>query len=96
MFKWFENFLGSRKQAVSINGHKSGFKSNQYGVPQGSVVDPFLFNIYVRGLMQLMEEEGYEAHGYADDHQFLFTFQIDFQVSAVRWTIPGSLDLISK
>ena len=96
VFKWFENFLGSRKQAVSINGHKSSFRSNQYGVPQGSVVGPFLFNIYVRGLMQLMEEEGFEAHGYADDHQFLFTFQIDFQVSAVRWTIPGSLDLISK
>ena len=79
-----------------MNGQRSGFKSNRYRAPQGSVVGPFLFNIYVKGLMQLMEEEGYEAHGYADDHQFLFTFQIDFSVSAVRWTIPRSLDLTSK
>ena len=96
VFQWFENFLGGRKQAVCIDGHKSEFRNNMYGVPQGSVIGPFLFNIYVRGLMELMEEEGFSAHGYADDHQFLFTFQIDFQATAVRWTIPRSLDIISN
>ena len=96
VFQWFENFLGGRKQAVCIDGHKSEFRNNMYGVPQGSVIGPFLFNIYVRGLMKLMEEEGFSAHGYADDHQFLFTFQIDFQATAVRWTIPRSLDIISN
>ena len=96
VFQWFENFLGGRKQAVSVNGYKSELKSNRYGVPQGSVVGPFLFNIYVRDLMRLMEEEGFDAHGYADDHQFLLKFQIDFQATAVRLTIPSTLDLIGK
>ena len=96
VYKWFENFLRDRKQAVCINGNNSEFRDNRYGVPQGSVVGPFLFNIYVRGLMRLMEQEGFIAHGYADDHQFLFTFHIDFQATVVRWTIPGALDLISE
>ena len=96
VYKWFKDFLFGRKQAVCINGEKSEFRENKFGVPQGSVVGPFLFNVYVRSLMKLMEDEGFMAHGYADDHQFLFTFQIDFQASVIRWKIPGSLDIISK
>ena len=96
VFKWFKDFLGERKQAVCIGGMKSNFRENKYGVPQGSVIGPFLFNVYVRGLMKLMEAEGAIAHGYADDHQFLFSFQIDFQTSVVRGTIPGFLNLIGK
>ena len=96
VFKWFENFLGNRKQAVCIDGSKSDFKHSKYGVPQGSVVGPFLFNIYVRNLMKLMEDEGFTAHGYADDDQFLFTFEIDFQVSVVRGKVPSSLEVIGK
>ena len=46
--------------------------------------------------MKLMEDEGFVAHGYADDHQFLFSFHVDFQATAVRWTIPGALDIIGK
>ena len=96
VFKWFENFLGNRKQAVCIDGSKSDFKNSKYGVHQGSVVGPFLFNIYVRSLIKLIEDEGFIAHGYADDHQFLFIFQIDFQVQVVRWKAPSSLELIGK
>ena len=96
VFNWFEDFLKGRKQAVCIDGVKSDFKENMYGVPQGSVVGPFLFNVYVRSLMKLMEDEGFTAHGYADDHQFLFTFQVDFQASVIRWKIPESLDIIGK
>ena len=46
--------------------------------------------------MKLIEDEGFTAHGYADDHQFLFTFQIDFQVSVVRGKVPNSLEVIGK
>ena len=96
VFKWFENFLRDRKQSVCISGNKSDFKENKYGVPQGSVIGPFLFNVYVRSLMKLMEEEGFVAHGYADDHQFLFTFQIDFQAQVIRWKIPEAMEVIGK
>ena len=96
VFNWFEDFLRGRKQSVCIGGNKSEFKENKYGVPQGSVIGPFLFNVYVRSLMKLMEKEGFVAHGYADDHQFLFTFQIDFQAQVIRWKIPEAMEIIGK
>ena len=94
-FEWFVEFLGGRKQAVNIDGHKSCFVDNNYGVPQGSVVGPFLFNIYIRNFIKMMEEKGFVIHGYADDHQILFSFQIDFQVAVIRRTIPHCLDVIA-
>ena len=95
VYKWFVEFLSNRRQAVNIDGHKSSFKENIYAVPQGSVIGPFLFNVYVRNLIKLMEQAGFTIHGYADDHQVLYSFQIDFQVAAIRRTIPQCLDLIS-
>ena len=46
--------------------------------------------------MKLMEIEGFTALGHADDHQFVFAFQIDFQASVTRRTIPSYLDLIGN
>ena len=96
VFRWFVEFLHNRRRAVSIDGHKSSFRDNLYGVPQGSVIGPFLFNIYVRNLIHAMEQAGFTVHGYADDHQVLYSFQIDFQVSVIRNIIPRGLDLISS
>jgi hypothetical protein len=80
---------------VNVDGHKSSFEKNNYGVPQGSVVGPFLFNIYIRNFIKIMQEKGYVIHGYADDHQILLSFQIDFQVATIRNTIPLCLDFIA-
>ena len=96
VYKWFVEFLRDRRQSVGIDGQKSSLKECLFGVPQGSVIGPFLFNIYVRNLIKTMEEAGFTIHGYADDHQILFSFKIDFQVAAIRSTIPQGLDIISR
>ena len=95
VYEWFVAFLSGRRQAVNIDGQKSDFKYNACGVPQGSVMGPFLFNIYVRNLIMMLESLGFTIHGYADDHQVLFSFQIDFQVAVVRNSIPNCLDHIA-
>lgn len=96
VFKWFSEFLKNRRQSVSIDGESSDFRDVNFGVPQGSVIGPILFNIYVRNLIKVMEQRGFTVHGYADDHQMLYEFQIDFQVAAVRRAIPLGLDFITN
>ena len=45
--RWIHSFLNERKQQVIVQGHKSGTSSVISGVPQGSVLGPILFLIYI-------------------------------------------------
>lgn len=93
--EWFKSYLFNRQQAVNINGTMSNFVNTSYGVPQGSVLGPTLFNIYVRSLISLLRKAGFVAHGYADDHQVLKAFSVEFQYEAIRSSVPELLDIIA-
>ena len=66
---WFKSYLSNRNQYVSINGFDSGLTTINCGVPQGSVLGPLLFLLYINDLNQAIKF--CKVHHFADDTNLL-------------------------
>ena len=70
---FFQSYLENRIQTCNVNGHMSSFKPISYGVPQGSILGPLLFIIYMNDLPSCVKEA--EITMYADDTSLYKAFR---------------------
>uniref|UniRef100_A0A8C5PX62 Reverse transcriptase domain-containing protein n=1 Tax=Leptobrachium leishanense TaxID=445787 RepID=A0A8C5PX62_9ANUR len=90
---WIENWLKDRVQRVVINGTFSRWTPVVSGVPQGSVIGPILFNLFINDL-----EIGIESHVsvFADDTKLEKVIQCEQDVTSLQRDLDRLGDWVLK
>jgi hypothetical protein len=88
---WFRSYLHERKQYVSILGFNSSYSTLQHGVPQGSVLGPLLFLIYINDLHKAIKFS--TVFHFADDTNLL---RIDKSYNKIQSTLNQDLKCLYK
>ena len=69
--KWMQSYLCDRYQYVLYNGEKSNLCQSEYGVPQGSILGPLFFLLYINDLANISNV--FQPLLYADDTSIFMT-----------------------
>ena len=70
VLQWFSSYLTDRTHYVSLSNHCSAFTHVHSGVPNGSVLGPMLFTMYIKPLSAIIDSHSIMHHSFADDLQF--------------------------
>lgn len=68
---WFKSYFADRQQSVHVNGELSNTHQIPFGVPQGSILGPLLFNICINSLPAAVEES--HMNLYVDDVVLIYS-----------------------
>ena len=83
--------MKGRTQRIKIKNSYSDPESVDYGLAQGSVLGPKLFNVYTRPFYQYVQAIAFEVEGYADDHQLSKQFVPIFQTKVLGSAVNDCL-----
>ena len=93
--KWIHSFLSGRSQKVKIDGKYSDSLDVLFGAPQGSVLGPKFFSIYVRGQPDVFAKCNFVSSSFADDSNGRKTFSLTFQHNILKNEVPMCLNEVT-
>jgi len=91
---WIASFLSDRRQRVVLGKAYSEWLPVTSGVPQGSVLGPLLFNIYVDDIDAVLQS-GVKVKKFADDTKIYVTYKPEFASQAAT-KLQESLNAVSS
>ena len=98
--EWLDSYLTGRKQYTYANGNISDLKQTMYGVPQGSVLGPLLFLLYINDLYKASSK--FQFYLFADDTSLIcanndlnkLEEEVNLKLSKVNlWLVHNKLTL---
>ena len=93
---WMKSYLSNRSFAVRIINVNGQSVILVYGVPQGSILGPLLFVLYVHDVIGIAQGFGLDIHLYADDSQLYVGFCPLTETTVTMHTIISCLQEIEK
>ena len=85
------SYLKERKQKLKINSEYSTWKDILTGVPQGSVLGPLLFNVFINDLFLFVEKS--DICNFADDNTLSFS---DISVEQIICSLEYGIDVLQQ
>ena len=81
--QWFKSYLNNRSFNVKIRCSLSNGVITFHGVPQGSILGPILFLLYISEIEKIAKLYGLELHMFADDMQIYIAFKRNTILSSI-------------
>jgi hypothetical protein len=81
--RWLISYLENRSQFIRVGNSQSGRKACEYGVPQGSVLGPLLFTLYVAPVANVIASFNISHSQYADDTQLYIALSDEKALSSL-------------
>ena len=89
--KWFTDYLSNRQQVVIYDNYRSDNYPVSYGVPQGSILGPLLFLIYIDDLSKVLKHS--DVIMYADDTVLYFSHE---DIKNIEAALSEDMDAVAQ